>query len=183
MDNPLARNGTRSVPTTLARRWFLRECGIGVGKMGLAALLAETCTQTARAEEANPFAPKPAHFPGNAKAVIHLFMAGAPSQLDLFDHKPELVKHDGKSLPPSIIGDQRYAFIRSDAAVMAPRFKFKKHGQCGLELGEPLSPLGAIADDIALVKSVTTDQFNHAPAQIFSTPAFPSLAGPASARG
>jgi uncharacterized protein (DUF1501 family) len=109
---------------------------------------------------------------GKAKAVIHLFMAGAPSHLDLFDYKPELVKYDGKSLPPSIIGDQRYAFIRSDAAVMAPRFQFSKHGECGMELAETLPQLGSIADELCLVRSVKTDQFNHAPAQIFFNTGF-----------
>jgi uncharacterized protein (DUF1501 family) len=109
---------------------------------------------------------------GKAKAVIHLFMAGAPSHLDLFDYKPELVKYDGKSLPPSIIGDQRYAFIRSDAAVMAPRFQFSKHGECGMELAETLPHLGSIADQLCLVRSVKTDQFNHAPAQIFFNTGF-----------
>jgi uncharacterized protein (DUF1501 family) len=99
-------------------------------------------------------------------------MAGAPSHLELFDYKPELVKYDGKPLPPSIIGDQRYAFIRSDAAVMAPQFKFARHGNCGMELGGPLPQLASIADELCLVRSVKTDQFNHAPAQIFFNTGF-----------
>ncbi len=152
--------------TPLSRRWFLRDCGIGVGKLGLATLFADSFTARAAME------PKAGHFPGKAKAVIHLFMAGAPSQLDLFDNKPELAKLDGKPLPPSVIGGQRYAFIRSDAAVMAPRFKFKRYGQCGAELSEMLPHIGGIADDICLVKSVSTDQFNHAPAQIFFNTGF-----------
>ena len=169
--------------TPLSRRWFLRECGIGLGKISLAALLTEAFSlQSRAAAEAlpAPLAPKAPHFPGKAKAVIHLFMAGAPSQLDLFDSKPELTKYEGKPLPPSVIGGQRYAFIRSDAAVMAPRFKFKKYGQSGSELSDMLPHIGGIADDICLIKSVTTDQFNHAPAQIFfnsgfSQPGRPSI--------
>jgi Protein of unknown function (DUF1501) len=169
--------------TPLSRRWFLRECGIGLGKIGLAALLTEAWSsksQGAAAEFRNLLAPRPPHFPGKAKAVIHLFMAGAPSQLDLFDSKPELAKYEGKPLPPSVIGGQRYAFIRSDAAVMAPRFKFKRYGQSGSELSEMLPHIGGVADDICLIKSVTTDQFNHAPAQIFfntgfSQPGRPSI--------
>ena len=107
-------------------------------------------------------------------------MAGAPSQLDLFDYKPELAKLEGKPLPPEVIGGQRYAFIRPDAAVLGPRFKFAKHGQCGAELSEMLPHLAKVVDDICLVKSVHTDQFNHAPAQIFfntgfSQPGRPSL--------
>ena len=99
-------------------------------------------------------------------------MAGAPSQLDLFDYKPELVKLEGKPIPPSVIAGQRYAFIRSDAAVMGPRFKFAKHGQSGAEISEVLPHLAKIVDDFCLVKSVKTDQFNHAPAQIFFNTGF-----------
>jgi hypothetical protein len=99
-------------------------------------------------------------------------MAGAPSQLDLFDYKPQLAKLEGKPIPPSIIGGQRYAFIRSDAAVLGPRFKFAKYGQCGAELAEVLPHLGSIVDDVCFVKAVHTDQFNHAPAQIFLNTGF-----------
>ncbi|MFM1770419.1 MAG: hypothetical protein RJA22_2948 [Verrucomicrobiota bacterium] len=168
----------------LSRRWFLRECGVGLGKMGLAALLADAFPARARAAApaapADPMQPRPPHEPGKARAVIHLFMAGAPSQLDLFDYKPELFKLEGKPLPPSVIGGQRYAFIRPDAAVMAPRFKFRNYGQCGLQISEMLPHIGSVADDLCLVRSVKTDQFNHAPAQIFfntgfSQPGRPSL--------
>ena len=165
----------------IARRHFLRECGVGLGKIGLASLLADSFSPWARgAVAASPLVPKQPHFPAKAKRVIHLFMAGAPSQLDLFDFKPELQKLEGKPLPPSVIGGQRYAFIRPDAAVMGPRFKFAAHGQSGAHLSETLPHLGGIADDICLIKSVKTDQFNHAPAQIFfntgfSQPGRPSL--------
>src|SRR5688572_3866058 len=96
---------------SVSRRWFLRECGLGLGKIGLASLIGN---QLANAAGAAGGAPRPigSHFPGKAKSVIHLFMAGAPSQLDLFDPKPELAKLDGKPLPPSVIGGQRLAFIR-----------------------------------------------------------------------
>jgi hypothetical protein len=107
-------------------------------------------------------------------------MGGAPSQLELFDFKPELAKLEGRPLPPSVIGGQRYAFIRPDAAVLGPRFKFARHGQSGTEISEVLPHLGKIVDDICLIRSVRTDQFNHAPAQIFfntgfSQPGRPSL--------
>ena len=120
------------------------------------------------------------HHPPKAKAVIHLFMAGAPSQLELFDYKPELAKLEGKPLPPSIINGQRYAFIRPDAAVLGPRYKFARHGQSGAELSEMIPHIASIADDIAIVKSCRTTQFNHAPAQIymntgFSQPGRPSM--------
>jgi hypothetical protein len=143
------------------RRQLFRECGVGLGKIALASLLVEASRQSTRAETKAP------HFPARAKRVIYLFMAGAPSQLDLFDYKPSLVKHDGKPVPPEVVKDQRYAFIRPDASLMASRFKFAQHGDCGAEISEMLPHLARVVDDIAIVKSVHTDQFNHAPAQIF----------------
>ena len=167
----------------ITRRHFLRDCGVGLGKMALAGLLTNSLAGRvlgAGGNTSNPLAPRQPHFVGKAKRVIHLFMAGAPSQLELFDNKPELAKLEGKPLPPSVIGGQRYAFIRPDAAVLGPRFKFAKHGQSGAELSEMLPHLAKVVDDICLVRSVHTDQFNHAPAQIFfntgfSQPGRPSL--------
>lgn len=149
------------------RRHFFHECGVGVGKMALAGLLAEATRAEAADAVADPLAPRPAHFPGRAKAVIQLFMAGAPSQLDLFDYKPTLAKIEGKPIPPEVIGGQRYAFIRSDAGVLGPQFSFAKHGECAAELSEMLPHLAKVVDKIAIVKSCRTDQFNHAPAQLF----------------
>ena len=164
----------------LARRHFFRECGVGVGKIALASLLADAFAPGARALAAglapagglNPLAPRKPHFTPRAKRVIHLFMAGAPSQLDLFDYKPTLAKYEGKSIPPEIIGGQRYAFIQPDAAALGPRFKFAKHGQCGAELSEVMPHLAGVVDDLCIVKSMKTDQFNHAPAQIFLNSGF-----------
>ena len=156
------------------RRQFFADCGVGVGKIALASLLADASSGGLRAAEADGAAllPKAPHYAGKAKAVIQLFMAGAPSQLELFDPKPELAKLEGKPLPPSVIGSQRYAFIRPDAAVLGPQFAFAKHGQCGTELSEMLPHISGIVDDIALVRSCKTDQFNHAPAQIFMNTGF-----------
>src|SRR5512145_1971892 len=178
------RNAECGMRNAIARRHFFRDCGYGIGKAALASLLAGSASgQTAGVNPAarqDPFAPKNPHFPGKAKAVIHLFMAGAPSQLDLFDYKPELAKLEGKPIPPEVIKGQRYAFIRPDAAVLGPRFKFAKHGTCGAELSELLPNLAKVVDDIAILKAVHTDQFNHAPAQIFlntgfSQPGRPSM--------
>ncbi|MCX8496530.1 MAG: DUF1501 domain-containing protein [Akkermansiaceae bacterium] len=151
----------------ITRRHFLRDCGVGVGKMALAGLLAERLGAQTAPAFVNPMAPHPAHFAGKAKAVIHLFMAGAPSHLDLFDFKPDLTKMDGKPLPASVTEGQRLAFIRADAAVMGPQFKFARHGQSGMEISETLPYLSKIVDDICLIRSCHTDQFNHAPAQTF----------------
>jgi hypothetical protein len=161
----------------ITRRHFFRGCGVGVGKIALASLLTDTFARIGSADVAsipqqNPLALRAPHFPAKAKHIIHLFMAGAPSQLDLFDYKPDLKKLEGKPLPPSVIGGQRYAFIRPDAAVLGPQFKFSKHGQCGAEISELLPHLAEIVDDVCLVKSVHTDQFNHAPAQIFFNTGF-----------
>jgi uncharacterized protein (DUF1501 family) len=136
-----------------------------LGKIALASLMAGG--GRALAAPVNPLAPKTPHYPPKVQRVIHLFMAGAPSQLDLFDYKPTLVKYDGKPIPPDVVKDQRYAFIERNASMMAPRFKFARHGQSGAELSEMLPHLAGVADDIAIIRSVTTDAFNHAPAQLF----------------
>ncbi|MDR3618361.1 MAG: DUF1501 domain-containing protein [Paludisphaera borealis] len=156
------------------RRYFFRDCGVGLGKIALASLLVDAQGRTranaadvAAAGPINPLTPRPPHYAPKAKRVIFLFMAGAPSQLDLFDDKPVLAKHDGKPIPAEVVKDQRYAFIRPDASLMSARYKFGRHGQSGAELSSMLPHLAKAADDIAIVKSMHTDQFNHAPAQIF----------------
>jgi hypothetical protein len=164
----------------ITRRFFLRDCGIGVGKIALAGLLAEPIMANTTVSQDDPMAQRPPHFRAKAKAVIHLFMAGAPSHLELFDNKPELRKIEGKPLPESVTQGQRLAFIRSDAAVMGPQFQFAKHGQCGMEISEALPYLSKIVDDVCLIRSCHTDQFNHAPAQTFfqtgfSVPGRPSI--------
>ena len=169
-------------PTHIARRHFFRECGVGIGKIALASLLTDAFRpQTALGATAeNPLKARAPHFAPKAKAVIHLFMAGAPSQLDLFDYKPTLAEFEGRPIPPEVIGGQRYAFISPDAAALGPQYKFARHGECGAELSEMLPHLAGVVDDICLIKSCRTDQFNHAPAQIFfntgfSQPGRPSL--------
>src|SRR5882757_4023066 len=143
-----------SNPQANSRRWFLKECGLGLGKLALASLLTDSFLPksfAANISAADALKPRAPHFPGKAKHVIHLFMAGAPSHLDLFDYKPELAKLQGKPLPPSVIAGQRYAFIRPDAAVLGPQFKFSKHGQSGAELSEMLPHLAEIVDDVCLI--------------------------------
>ena len=155
-------------PLRTTRRHFFFECGVGVGKIALASLLTDAFAAT----RVNAQALKKPHFAPKAKRVIHLFMAGAPSQLDLFDYKPDLIKYEGQPLPPSITKGQRYAFIRADAAVMGPRYQFAKHGKSGAEVSEILPHLANVVDDICILRSVKTDQFNHAPAQIFLNTGF-----------
>jgi hypothetical protein len=151
----------------ITRRWFFRQCGVGLGAIALSSLLSsESAASAAQAVARNPLTPKQPHFKPKAKRVIYLFMGGAPSQLDLFDHKPALAKYNGKPVPQEVVMGQKYAFIKPDAALYASEFKFAKRGCCGAELSEALPHLGEVVDDIAIVKSMTTDAFNHAPGQV-----------------
>ena len=121
----------------VTRRWFFRQCGVGLGGIALSALLNPGKAFGASASKLHdPLAPRPPHFKPKAKRVIYLFMAGAPSQLELFDYKPALAKYNGKPLPPEIVKGQKYAFIRPDAALYATEFKFAKHGKCGAWVSE-----------------------------------------------
>jgi len=163
--NPQATNRIHPLLAS-TRRQFFHDCGAGLGKLALAGLLADSAASGLQATT-SPIAPGPTYFKPRAKSVIFLFQAGAPSQLELFDNKPVLREHDGKPIPPEVIRGQRYAFIQPDAKVMAPRFEFSRHGQCGAEISEMLPHLGKIVDDVAIIKSMHTDQFNHAPAQLF----------------
>jgi hypothetical protein len=152
-------------PKLVTRRWFFQQCGVGLGAIALGSLLRQN--GFAAAASLNALAPKQPHFTGKAKRVIFLFMAGAPSHLELFDNKPELAKWDGKLPPADLIKGYRAAFISPNSTLLGPKFKFAKHGKCGAELSELLPHLAEVADDIAIVKSMHTDAFNHAPGQIF----------------
>ena len=152
-------------PKLVRRRWFFQQCGVGLGAIALGTLFRES-GWASPAALASPLAPKQPHFPGKARRVIFLFMAGAPSHLELFDNKPELAKWNGKPPPAELIKDYRAAFINPNASLLGPKFKFARHGQSGAELSELLPHLAGVADDIAIVKSMHTDAFNHAPGQI-----------------
>ena len=147
----------------LSRRWFFRDCALGLGSIALGSLLGGQSAAAA----ANPLAPRPPHFKPKAKRVIYLFQAGAPSQLDMFDYKPALEKWNGKPVPPEVVKGQQYAFIKPDAALYASEFKFAKHGKSGAELSDAIPNLAGVVDDIVIIKSMATDAFNHAPGQIF----------------
>jgi hypothetical protein len=110
---------------------------------------------------------RPPHFAPKAKSVIFLFMAGAPSQLDLFDPKPRLRQHDGEPVPEGIVKGERFAFIKGTPRLLGSPYQFETVGQAGLEVSELLPHFKTIVDDVAVVRSVHTTQFNHAPGQIF----------------
>jgi hypothetical protein len=154
-------------PRQVTRRWFFKECGIGLGGLALGQLLSESALAAPqKPAPADPLAVRQPHHRARAKRVIFLFMAGAPSHLELFDYKPELARFNGTLPPPELLKGYRAAFINPSSKLLGPKFKFARHGRCQAELSELLPHLATVADDIAIVKSVVTDAFNHAPAQI-----------------
>src|SRR5690348_14689123 len=154
-------------PKEVARRWFLEQCGVGLGAAAFGQLLIENgLAASAAAGPVDPLAPKSPQFPAKAKRVIYLFMAGAPSHLEMFDYKPQLAKFDGTLPPPDLLKGYRAAFINPNSKLLGPKFKFAKYGQAGAELSDLLPYTAKIVDDIAIVKSLVTDAFNHAPGQL-----------------
>src|SRR5690349_4689323 len=153
-------------PKHVTRRWFFHQCGVGLGAMALAELLRDSGFARAETALPDPLAPRRPQYTAKAKRVIYLFMAGAPSHLDLFDYKPKLAELNGTLPPPDLIKDYRAAFINPSSKLLGPKFKFAKQGKCGAELSELLPHLAGVVDDIAIVKSMVTDAFNHAPGQI-----------------
>src|SRR5437879_8126987 len=159
-------------PKLITRRWFFQQCGLGLGGVALASLLSERKLFGATPEPvANPMAPRPPHFKPKVKNVIYLFMAGGPSQLELFDYKPALQQYDGKSAPESLLKGKRFAFIdtfsKEPPKLLGTRREFKRYGKSGLYVSELLPNIGSVADDIALISGVSTDNFNHGPAKCF----------------
>jgi Protein of unknown function (DUF1501) len=155
-------------PRQVSRRWFLEQCGVGLGSIALGQLLQADgyAASPDKAVSVNPLAPKAPHHAAKAKRVLFLFMAGAPSHLELFDFKPHLAKFDGTLPPPDLLKGYRAAFINPSSKLLGPKFKFARHGDSGTELSELLPHLATVADDITVVKGMVTDAFNHAPAQI-----------------
>jgi hypothetical protein len=155
-----------SSPQNVSRRWFIEQCGVGMGALALNHLLTQNGYAATQTPPTSPLAPKKPHFAPKAKNVIFLFMAGAPSHLELFDNKPQLAKFDGTLPPPELLKGYRAAFINPNSTLLGPKFKFAKYGQSGAELSELLPHTAQIVDDIAIVKSMVTDAFNHAPGQL-----------------
>ncbi|MEQ1859993.1 MAG: DUF1501 domain-containing protein [Chthoniobacteraceae bacterium] len=151
---------------TQTRRDFLATSACGLGTLALATLLGEDGLLAAESS-ADPLAARLPHFAPKAKNCIFIFLEGGPSQMDLFDPKPMLNQYDGQPLPPSIVGDAKFAFLQKDTAtVMGTKRVFTKHGQCGMEISDLLPNIASCADDIALIRSMHTTQFNHLPGQL-----------------
>jgi hypothetical protein len=151
------------------RRHFFHECALGVGKIALTSLLTGGRLSAQRPQVANALAPRRPHFPAKAKCVIFLFMAGGPSQLELFDYKPRLNELDGQPIPESYLRNRRFAFMSTftNPTLLGTRRRFARHGRNGTWVSELLPHTAGIVDDIAILKAVQTEVFNHAPAKLF----------------
>jgi Protein of unknown function (DUF1501) len=166
------------------RRHFLKECAFGFGSLALGSLLPSCGSRSSSPfndivfDPAHPLAPKLPHFAAKAKSIIYLHMAGAPSQLELFDYKPELYKLDGQDCPQSLLEGKRFAFIRGVPKMLGPQSRFAQHGQSGAWVSDLLPHLSTIVDEVSFLKAVTTDQFNHAPAQLLIHTGSPRLGRP-----
>lgn len=153
---------------TESRREFLKHTGAGIGALGLASVLnGRLFAAPAAGGAGDSLAPIRPHIAPRAKNVIYIHLVGGPSHLELFDFKPELVKRSGEKCPDHMFKGKQLAFIREHPTLLGTRFSFHRHGQGGLELSEHLPHLGSVADDLAVIKTVRTEQFNHAPAQLF----------------
>ena len=163
------------------RRHFIKNCSLGLGGLAFSSLFAgcgSSVTNMLSDFTQGPMNPKPPQFPGRIKNVIYIHMAGAPSQLELFDHKPDLMKLDGKECPQSLLEGKRFAFIRGVPRMLGPQAKFKQQGDSGAWISNYLPHLSTIADELTFLKAVHTDQFNHAPAQLLMHTGSPRLGRP-----
>ncbi len=151
----------------VTRRHFFANSGLSLGAIALSSMLARDSGATTVPTLSDPLAPRPPHFTPKARRVIFLFMAGGPSQLELFDFKPKLQELNGQVVPPSYTKNKRFAFIKGDAKLLGTRRKFARHGQSGAELSELLPHLASTVDDVCIVRSMVTDVFNHGPAKLF----------------
>ncbi len=162
------------------RRHFFSNTGLSIGSLGLASLLAggELNAADQADRNTNPLAPQDPHFDGKAKRVIYLFMAGGPSQLELFDYKPKLQEMDGEVIPESYVEGKNFAFLKKDAQLLGTKRKFQKWGDSGQEMSELLPHLSELADKIAIIRSMKTDVFNHGPAKLFMNTGFQRFGRP-----
>lgn len=166
------------------RRHFLKKCSLGLGGLAFAAMTG--CNPFSSSDSStgesissrHPLFPKMPHFLPKAKRIIYLHMAGAPSQLELFDYKPELQKLHGKDCPPSLLEGKQFAFIEGVPKMMGPQANFKKRGESGIMVSDLLPHFSTVVDDVAIIKSMHTDEFNHAPAQLLMQTGSPRLGRP-----
>ena len=158
----------------LSRRTFLRRSGFSLGAIALGTLLGPAAT----AGSAPALPRRLTHFAPRAKRVIYLDMVGGPSQLDLFDPKPELNRRHGEVCPDEFLRGERFAFIRGKPTLLGSNYQFARHGRSGAEISELLPHLAGVADELTFIRSMHTDEFNHGPAQIFQHTGFGRLGRP-----
>lgn len=156
----------------ITRRHFFNRCGLGVGSLALQQMLAGDGQASVKIDPANPMASRRPHHAAKAKRVIYLFMAGGPSQIDLFDHKPLLEKYSGQKPPESLMSGKRFAFLKGNETLLASPRKFGTYGQCGMTLSDLFPHHRKIVDDVCWMKGITTDVFNHGPAKLFMNTGF-----------
>ncbi|HVI46443.1 MAG TPA: DUF1501 domain-containing protein [Chitinophaga sp.] len=171
MHEKLIREANEETLRYITRRHFLLDCVTGLGAAALGSFLTSCGNNSAAASplanlKGDPMAPRAPHFPARAKSVIYLHMAGAPSQLELFDYKPELQKLHNQLCPPSLLAGKQFAFIRGVPKMLGPQAEFRQRGQSGAWISEHLPHFATMADDVSFLKAVQTDQFNHGPAQL-----------------
>ncbi|MBT5020281.1 MAG: DUF1501 domain-containing protein [Planctomicrobium sp.] len=164
---PLPQHATNHL-SAFSRRELFQRAGAGIGSVALSALLNDQLLAS----------DSQTHFPAKAKNVIFIHMVGAPSHLDLFDYKPELQKLTGELVPDDLWEGLRLAFIREQPKLLGTQFKFQKHGESGVELSEVMPHLASVADELCVIKSLHTEHFNHAPAQLFFQTGFPRFGRP-----
>ena len=169
------------------RRHFLRECRTGLGMMAMGSMLSgcdwlgsksPAGSGAASFDPSLPLAPRAPHRLAKARSVIYLHMAGAPSQLELFDYKPDLQRLDGQACPASFLEGKKFAFIRGVPKLLGPAASFQRHGESGLWVSELLPHFSNLVDEVSILKAVHTDQFNHAPAQLLMHCGTPRLGRP-----
>jgi len=149
----------------LTRRHFLGKSAYGLGAIALGSMLKNSLSATG-APTSDPLAPRMPHFAAKAKRVIYLHLTGSPPHLDLFDYKPELVKRDGQDCPDAFLKGKRFAFTSGTPKLLGTRRTFTQHGQGGVWMSDAIPHLHSVADDLCVIRSMTTDQFNHAPAEL-----------------
>ena len=165
--NP-AKDLSQELLRASTRRHFFKQTGFGIGAAALGNVLSAD----------TPTSAKGPMFPAKAKSIIYLFMAGAPSQVDLFDSKPTLQKYDGQNIPDEFVKGERFAFIKGKPKLLGSPFEFTRCGNSGAEISELLPHLKNVVDDITIIRSMHTTQFNHAPAQIFMNTGFQIIGRP-----
>lgn len=151
------------------RRHFLQSSGLNLGAMALATMLGSSPRQSRAAESSpatNPLAVRPPHFEPKAKRVIYLHMTGSPPHLDLFDYKPELVKRDGQDCPETFLRGRRFAFTSGVPKLLGTRRTFQQYGAGGVWMSDAIPHLHGVADELCVIRSMFTEQFNHAPAEL-----------------